>query len=119
LLGCKLLRCAELPSLIPWIANEGLAIAKHEIGGLGPELAEDHSTTLIMSSGGWIGIHSIDAEAHGEGPGTFTDAIIEKPKLFFFHRVHRAHRAMLLLFAGRWWNSHGPVIQDSFVVKTF
>jgi cellulose synthase (UDP-forming) len=42
-----------------------------DIGGLGPELAEDHSTTLIMNSKGWRGIHALNAIAHGEGPPTF------------------------------------------------
>ena len=41
--------------------------ALKEIGGLGPELAEDHSTTFLMTVHGWIGIHSIDAEAHVRG----------------------------------------------------
>jgi len=52
--------------------------ALQEIGGLGPELAEDHSTTFLMNAGGWIGKHSIDAEAHGEGPATFADAMVQE-----------------------------------------
>lgn len=44
-----------------------------EIGGLGPELAEDHSTTLMMNAAGWQGVHAIDAIAHGDGPKTFVD----------------------------------------------
>lgn len=47
--------------------------ALKEIGGLGPELAEDHSTTLMMSANGWRGVHSINAIAHGRGPQTFAD----------------------------------------------
>ncbi len=47
--------------------------ALREIGGLGPELAEDHSTTLIMNAKGWRGVHALDAIAHGEGPRTFAD----------------------------------------------
>jgi cellulose synthase/poly-beta-1,6-N-acetylglucosamine synthase-like glycosyltransferase len=47
--------------------------ALKEIGGLGPELAEDHSTTLMMNAYGWRGIHALDAIAHGEGPRTFAD----------------------------------------------
>src|SRR5262245_12135454 len=43
------------------------------IGGLGPELAEDHSTTLIMNAHGWRGVHAINAIAHGAGPQTFGD----------------------------------------------
>ncbi|MBN3789614.1 glycosyltransferase family 2 protein [Burkholderia sp. Ac-20353] len=47
--------------------------ALREIGGLGPELAEDHSTTLMMNAKGWRGVHALDAIAHGEGPRTFAD----------------------------------------------
>jgi len=47
--------------------------ALREIGGLGPELAEDHSTTLMMNAFGWRGVHAIDAIAHGAGPDTFAD----------------------------------------------
>lgn len=47
--------------------------ALRAVGGLGPELAEDHSTTLLMNAGGWRGIHAVDAIAHGEGPETFAD----------------------------------------------
>jgi cellulose synthase (UDP-forming) len=52
--------------------------ALKEIGGLGPELAEDHSTTFLMTVHGWIGKHSIDAEAHGEGPATFADGMTQE-----------------------------------------
>jgi cellulose synthase (UDP-forming) len=47
--------------------------ALEEIGGLGPELAEDHSTTLIMNAHGWHGVHAMNAIAHGDGPKTFGD----------------------------------------------
>lgn len=52
--------------------------ALKEIGGLGPELAEDHSTTLMMNAGGWKGVHAVDAIAHGDGPETFTDLITQE-----------------------------------------
>lgn len=42
-------------------------------GGLGPELAEDHSTTMLMNSTGWKGVHAIDAIAYGDGPATVSD----------------------------------------------
>jgi len=48
------------------------------IGGLGPELAEDHSTTLLFIAGGWKGVHAIDAIANGNGPISFTDGIIQE-----------------------------------------
>jgi cellulose synthase/poly-beta-1,6-N-acetylglucosamine synthase-like glycosyltransferase len=47
--------------------------ALKEIGGLGPELAEDHSTTLLMNAHGWRGVHAVNAIAHGDGPETFGD----------------------------------------------
>ncbi|WP_173934750.1 glycosyltransferase family 2 protein [Chelativorans sp. Marseille-P2723] len=52
--------------------------ALKEIGGLGPELAEDHSTTLIMNAYGWRGVHALDAIAHGDGPRTFADLITQE-----------------------------------------
>lgn len=52
--------------------------ALEEIGGLGPELAEDHSTTLMMNAAGWRGVHALDAIAHGDGPLTFVDMITQE-----------------------------------------
>ena len=53
-------------------------IALHKIGGLGPELAEDHSTTLMMNAHGWRGVHALDAIAHGDGPRTFADLVTQE-----------------------------------------
>jgi cellulose synthase/poly-beta-1,6-N-acetylglucosamine synthase-like glycosyltransferase len=52
--------------------------ALREIGGLGPELAEDHSTTLIMNAHGWRGVHALNAVAHGAGPQTFGDLVTQE-----------------------------------------
>jgi cellulose synthase (UDP-forming) len=52
--------------------------ALQEIGGLGPELAEDHSTTLMMNAHGWRGVHALDAIAHGDGPRTFADLVTQE-----------------------------------------
>ena len=52
--------------------------ALKDIGGLGPELAEDHSTTLLMASAGWKGVHAFDAEAHGDGPPSFSSGMIQE-----------------------------------------
>ena len=49
-----------------------------EIGGLGPELAEDHSTTLLFNSNGWRGAFAVDAHCHGLGPETFEDAMVQE-----------------------------------------
>ncbi|MEB3161223.1 MAG: glycosyltransferase [Synechocystis sp.] len=52
--------------------------ALREIGGLGPELAEDHSTTLMMNAHGWQGVFQIGAIAHGDGPANFMDAMTQE-----------------------------------------
>ncbi|MDK1377615.1 MULTISPECIES: cellulose synthase catalytic subunit [unclassified Sinorhizobium] len=52
--------------------------ALEEIGGLGPELAEDHSTTLMMNAAGWRGVHALEAIAHGDGPRTFGDLVTQE-----------------------------------------
>ena len=52
--------------------------ALEEIGGLGPELAEDHSTTMIMNAHGWRGVHAIDAIAVGAGPAAASDLITQE-----------------------------------------
>lgn len=52
--------------------------ALKEIGGLGPELAEDHSTTFLFNAHGWRGVHSIDAIASGYGPATFKDGMVQE-----------------------------------------
>jgi cellulose synthase/poly-beta-1,6-N-acetylglucosamine synthase-like glycosyltransferase len=52
--------------------------ALRDVGGLGPELAEDYATTLWMQSAGWGGAFAIDAEAHGDGPETFDDMITQE-----------------------------------------
>ncbi len=52
--------------------------ALKEIGGLGPELAEDHSTTLLMNGHGWKGAHAFDAIAYGDGPQTFADCVTQE-----------------------------------------
>jgi cellulose synthase/poly-beta-1,6-N-acetylglucosamine synthase-like glycosyltransferase len=52
--------------------------ALREVGGLGPELAEDFSTTLLLVSAGWHGAFAIEAEAHGDGPLTFADMLTQE-----------------------------------------
>jgi cellulose synthase (UDP-forming) len=52
--------------------------ALKDVGGLGPELAEDHSTTMILNAGGWRGVHALDAIAIGEGPATVADMITQE-----------------------------------------
>jgi cellulose synthase (UDP-forming) len=52
--------------------------ALKEVGGLGPDLAEDYTTTLWLQAGGWGGAFALRAEAHGEGPETFEDMLVQE-----------------------------------------
>lgn len=52
--------------------------ALRAIGGIGPELAEDFSTTFLLNAAGWQGAFAIDAEAHGDGPLTYSDMITQE-----------------------------------------
>jgi cellulose synthase/poly-beta-1,6-N-acetylglucosamine synthase-like glycosyltransferase len=45
--------------------------AIREIGGIGPELAEDFSTAFLLTSAGWQGAFALNAIAHGDGPPTY------------------------------------------------
>jgi cellulose synthase (UDP-forming) len=47
------------------------------IGGIGPELAEDYSTTLLLNAQGWRGVWVYGARARGEGPHSFPDIIVQ------------------------------------------
>lgn len=65
--------------------------ALKEIGGIGPELAEDFTTTLMMNAYGWQGVFAIDAEAHGEGPECAED---------FFRQEFQWSRSMVNVLLG-------------------
>lgn len=52
--------------------------ALREVGGLGPELAEDYATTLWLQSAGWGGVFALDAEAHGDGPESLSDMLTQE-----------------------------------------
>lgn len=52
--------------------------ALKQIGGLGPELAEDYSTTLSMNAHGWRGGFAVDAIAEGDAPETFADTMTQE-----------------------------------------
>jgi cellulose synthase (UDP-forming) len=49
-----------------------------EIGGIGPELAEDFSTAFLLNSAGWQGAFALDAEAHGDGPLTMAAMLTQE-----------------------------------------
>lgn len=71
--------------------------ALKNIGGLGPELAEDHSTTLMMNANGWRGFHASDAIAHGEGPPTFSDCVVQE------FQWSRSLMVLLLTLLPKYW----------------
>lgn len=52
--------------------------ALRDIGGIGPELAEDFSTTFLLNAAGWQGIFAIDAQANGDGPETFVAMTVQE-----------------------------------------
>ncbi|CAN5880310.1 hypothetical protein BH23ACT2_BH23ACT2_23990 [soil metagenome] len=86
----RLYREATLHGPVQAGHNDGLAptcIGSHyavrtqalrEVGGVGPELAEDFSTSFIMNVCGWRGAFALDAVAHGDGPDTFADAMVQE-----------------------------------------
>lgn len=49
-----------------------------EIGGIGPELAEDFSTAFLLNSAGWQGAFALDAEARGDGPLTMAAMLTQE-----------------------------------------
>lgn len=72
--------------------------ALREIGGLGPELAEDFTTTLMMSSHGWHGVFAVDAVAHGDGPATIADCMTQE------FQWSRSMMNVLLQINRRYWS---------------
>ena len=83
--------------------------ALKDIGGLGPELAEDHSTSLIMNSNGWRGVHSIDAIAIGDGPATFADMVTQE------FQWSRSLVSLLLRYTPRYFGGLRPILKFQFV----
>lgn len=75
--------------------------ALRDVGGLGPELAEDHSTSLLLNAGGWRGIHAIDAIAIGDGPASVADMVTQE------FQWSRSLLSLLLQHTGRYM-SHLP-----------
>ena len=79
------------------------------IGGLGPELAEDHSTTLLMNAGGWRGVHAIDAIAHGLGPETFSALAVQE------FQWSRSLVTLLLQYTGQYLGRLSPLQKFQFL----
>jgi len=88
-------------------------VALREIGGLGPELAEDHSTTLMMNSYGWRGAHALDAIAHGDGPRTFADLVTQE------FQWSRSLVMLLLQYSPRFVRTLPPRLKFQFLFSQF
>jgi cellulose synthase (UDP-forming) len=71
--------------------------ALNQIGGLGPELAEDHSTTLMLQAAGWRGAFAENALCLGLGPHSFQDLMVQD------YQWARSLFTLLLRHSPRWW----------------
>lgn len=83
--------------------------ALQDIGGLGPELAEDHSTTMLMNAGGWRGMHAMNAIAYGDGPANAADLATQE------FQWSRSLLTLLLSHTGRYLGRLPPRLRFFFV----
>ncbi|PZX45907.1 cellulose synthase (UDP-forming) [Roseinatronobacter thiooxidans] len=83
--------------------------ALQQIGGLGPELAEDHSTTMIFNANGWRGVHAIDAIAIGAGPVAVTDLVTQE------FQWSRSLMTVLLVYTPRYIARLPPRMRAQFI----
>jgi len=102
--------------------------ALKKIGGIGPELAEDHSTTFLMQAHGFTGVHAFDAIAHGDGPLSFSDCMTQEfqwsrsltvllltltPK---YLKVLPMRLKFQFLFSQLWYPAFGVMILTSYAM---
>lgn len=76
-----ILQCGFAGAMAPMCIGSHYAVrtnALKDAGGLGPELAEDHSTSMLISARGWKGVHAIDAHAIGDGPANAADLVTQE-----------------------------------------
>ncbi len=83
--------------------------ALQQVGGLGPELAEDHSTSMLMNAGGWRGVHAIDAIAFGDGPANVADMVTQE------FQWSRSLLTVLLTHTPRYFKRLPPRLRFLFV----
>lgn len=99
-------------SLAPMCIGSHYAVrtrALRQVGGLGPELAEDHSTTLLLNSGGWRGVHALDAIATGDGPANISDLCTQE------FQWSRSLLTLLLRYTPRYLRTLPPRLKFLFV----
>jgi cellulose synthase/poly-beta-1,6-N-acetylglucosamine synthase-like glycosyltransferase len=71
--------------------------ALREIGGLGPELAEDFSTTLMMNAYAWRGAFAWNAIANGDGPVSISECLTQE------FQWSRSIVRVMLLYSNPYW----------------
>ncbi len=99
-------------------------------GGPGPTRAEDASTTLFINVAGYDSVFSMDALAHGEGPGSFgavatqevdwssslTRILLEwMPKVF--HKLP-LRKKIIFLFSQGWYPLYGSIMLVGIILPT-
>ncbi len=83
--------------------------ALKQIGGLGPELAEDHSTSMLMNAGGWRGMHAMKAIAIGQGPASLSDLVTQE------FQWSRSLVTLLLSYTPKYFRDLPPIQRFQFV----
>ncbi|MBP9817324.1 glycosyltransferase [Candidatus Shapirobacteria bacterium] len=83
-------------------------VALRQIGGIGPELAEDHTTTLMMNSNGWRGVFAFNAIARGDGATNFSDSMLQE------FQWSKSLVIVLLSITKKYWNGLTPKLKFQF-----
>ncbi len=78
-------------------------------GGLGPELAEDFSTSYVIRLTGADGAFAVDARAHGQGPPTFAAMVTQE------FQWCRSLVVLLCSLVGRTLGVFGPRLRLRFL----
>ncbi|WP_245670356.1 glycosyltransferase family 2 protein [Corynebacterium crudilactis] len=78
-------------------------------GGIGPELAEDFSTSYVIRLTGADGAFAIDAKAHGQGPSTFAAMITQE------FQWCRSLTVLLFTLVGRTLHVYRPRLKFRFL----
>lgn len=105
-------QCGYTGILAPMCIGSHYAVrtlALKEVGGLGPELAEDHSTTMLLNAGGWRGVHANQATAVGDGPSSVADLVTQE------FQWSRSLLTLLLLHTPRYLGRLPPSLKGLFV----
>lgn len=95
--------------------------ALRQIGGLGPELAEDFTTSYLLNVAGWRGAFAIYASAHGDGPTDFAAMVTQEFQwarsltTVFFTLVPRTCRALPFTLAARFLLQSGVYVLLTFM----